>query len=179
MLTPRIRWPLVVVALGLAFLRGSSGDLLRAALFGTAALLLAWGHWRYGAVRVAFTALRQGRLTRALALIEGTDPSRLAPGFRAYYLWIRAAEADARGELGAAGDQLEAALAAGLRTRRDRVLALATLAAARGRDGHAQEALTALARATREAAGDPRLEALAARARRDLEEPAEGVPSGE
>ncbi len=126
MFSTRIRWALFGLALGFAILVFSRGQRpLAFALSGVAALL-AYGHFRYGAVRLAFTALRQGKLRRAAALL-GPDSDLHSAETKAYRAWIKGAVFESKGELTAAAREMETAIELGLRTRRDESIARATL----------------------------------------------------
>ncbi len=148
MLAPPIRWLLVVlfVVFGAhALAAGRPAGCLAI----VSALVLAAGYFLYGSVHTAFVALRRGDLARAHGLITQTAPRWLTPKTRAYYHWVRAALAEARGQMPEAIDELEQALARPLRSDRERILALGTLAALRAKTGERDAALEALDEAER------------------------------
>ncbi len=128
MFSPGIRW--LLVALSLAFgIRELLEGRWHGGMFIGAGLLLGYGHFRYGSVRAAFVALRRGKLQRAAKLLHRTPTRWLSGQSRAYYEWVSAALAEAHGDVPKARDHLSAAVELPLRTDRDRVLALGTLAA--------------------------------------------------
>ncbi|HJL05670.1 MAG TPA: hypothetical protein RMH85_06145 [Polyangiaceae bacterium LLY-WYZ-15_(1-7)] len=146
MFSPTIRWLLVAVSLGFGFHHLSGGRWL-GLLFVAGGLLLGAGHFLYGSVRAAFGALRRGDLQRAAALLERTPTRWLTPETRAYHAWVEAALAEARGRLPEARDALGRALELPLRSDRDRVLALGTLAAIHAKLGEREAGLERLAEA--------------------------------
>lgn len=166
MLSPLFRWLLVALSFGMGALELSQGR-LHGALFLLGGTLLAAGHFLYGSVRAAFFALRRGDLARAQHLLDRTPTRFLTRESRAYRHWVLAALAEARGKLPESRDELRAAIAEGLRTKNDRVLALGTLAAVHVKLGERQDAEQALDQA--EALGpEPRVRALLAKVRAQL-----------
>lgn len=128
MFSPLVRWLLVFTTLGVGVHALLAGHLY-GAFFCASGALLAIGHFLYGSVRASFAALRAGNLTRAHKLWKKTPTRFLTDESRAYHSWIAAALAEARGDLDEAKSQLREAIALPLRTKNDRTLAIATLAA--------------------------------------------------
>ena len=128
MFSPRVRWLLVFFSAGLGFYMFStsawSGGLLL-----ISSLFLGAGHFLYGSVRASFVALQQGNLQRAAYLHSRTPVRFLTRESRAYYHWISAALAEARHDVDRACAEMKRALDFPLRTKRDQVLGMCTLAA--------------------------------------------------
>lgn len=129
MFTPRVRFLLALVVAGYALYRLARGELSAYFLLLAAALLVA-GHFRYGAIRPAFFAMRRGEVETARGLIRSVKhPNLLSPQSRAYWHWIKAvAAADLDKDLAQAEEQMRLAIDSGLRTAHDRCIATATLA---------------------------------------------------
>lgn len=164
-LSPAVRWLLVVSFVGFGVHALMAGRPV-GALSILSGIVLAAGHFLYGSVRLAFAALRRGDLARAHALLARTHPRWLTPRTRAYYHWVRAALAEARGQLSEAVEELEQAVARPL-PRRQRVLALGTLAALLAKLGDEEAARARLDEASRLGpSGD--VAALLSRIRDDL-----------
>lgn len=144
MFSPMVRWLLVFTTLGFGIHALVAGRIY-GAFFCASGVLLALGHFLYGSVRASFAALRGGNLARAHKLWERTPTRFLTAESRAYHAWIAAALAEARGDLGAAKDELSRAIALPLRTKNDKTLALATLAAIHEKLGENDEARARIA----------------------------------
>ncbi|HSM36289.1 MAG TPA: hypothetical protein VK837_07830 [Longimicrobiales bacterium] len=129
MFSARTRWLLITGASLLAFanfVRGRNGI---GAIFAAAALLVLWGHWRYGSVFAAWQALLKEDRDKARRLLAGTPrPAFLARRHRAYYHWVRGLLLAHEGETGAAREQLESALSGPLRSSSNEALLRAQLA---------------------------------------------------
>lgn len=134
-----VRWLLVITTLGVGVRALWMGELY-GAFFCASGVLLAIGHFLYGSVRASFSALRAGNLTRAHKLWKRTPTRFLTAESRAYYCWIAAALAEARGNLDDAKSELRKAIELPLRTKNDKTLALATLAAIHQKLGENDEA---------------------------------------
>lgn len=140
MLTPAVRFILIILGTGLGIALINQGNWMGAFPL-LAAGLLAFGHFRYGTVWLAFRALRKGDMDRADALLEKVaDPNRLNAQCRAYYDWIKGVVSTARGELDQARQHLESAVGGALRTSTDRSVALCCLAEVAAKSGDEDEA---------------------------------------
>ena len=154
MLSPWLRWLLIAVLLGFAFVHGRSGEGPLAFVFGLGAVLLVVGHFRYGSVQAAFRAVARKDLARAQKLIEATRaPQLLSARHRSYFHWVHAALAEGRGDLPGARDRLQRVLALPLRSPNDRTLAWCTLARLHHELGDRDAARQALAEASGHARG--------------------------
>lgn len=144
MFSPMVRWLLVFATLGFGIHALLAGQ-LHGVFFCASGVLLAIGHFLYGSVRAAFAALRAGNLKRAHKLHARTPTRFLTKESRAYYAWTAAALAEARGDLAEAKAELVKAIALPLRTKNDKTLALATLAAIHEKLGEKDLALSRIA----------------------------------
>ncbi|MEQ1911713.1 MAG: hypothetical protein ABMA15_23040 [Vicinamibacterales bacterium] len=128
MFTRRARIAVMTVAAALGTWRWWTGD-PTGAWFLVAAALLAYGHFRYGTVWLAFRALRKGDVDRAGSFLnQVARPGMLSPESRAYYFMVFGLVAASRGQLGEAESALRKALALPLRTENDRALVEVALA---------------------------------------------------
>jgi tetratricopeptide (TPR) repeat protein len=164
--TPLIRWLLIGLSFAFGIRELTEGRLV-GLLFLAGGLLLFAGHFLYGSVRAAFFALRRGDLARAQRLLDRSPTRFQTRETRAYRHWVLAALAEARGKLPDARDELRAAIAEGLRTKNDRVLALGTLAAIHAKLGERDEAKKVLAEADA-LDPEPRVRALLDKVRAQL-----------
>lgn len=142
MFSPWVRIALVAVGLLLGVRELEDGNAAGWVPIG-AALLLLYGHVRYGTVRWAFEAVRRGadgeRVRRRLA---GTMfPRLLNAQSRAYYVWLRGGIALKDGDADGARRDLREAFSGRLRTPRDRALVALTLARMEREAGDPAEAL--------------------------------------
>lgn len=128
MFSPMVRWLLVFTTLGFGIHALVAGRMY-GVFFCASGVMLAAGHFLYGSVRASFAALRGGNLQRAHKLWERTPTRFLTAETRTYYWWIAAALAEARGDLETAKSELQKAVDLPFRTKNDKTLALATLAA--------------------------------------------------
>ena len=113
----RGRFVLIAVALGLGSLQLRAGSALGWITL-AAVPLLVWAHVRHGTVFAASLAYRKGDYARLRALLaQMRRPDLLRAQDRAYYDFLRGADAQQRGDLPAARDAFQAALQGPLRTR--------------------------------------------------------------
>lgn len=148
MFSTSVRLALIVAALGLGLVEVSSGHAIGYCLIAAAALL-AYGHFRYGPVWLAFRALRAGDAERAARLLSQVKrPSWLSSPQRAYFEFASGALAAARGADADAEQHLRAALAHELRTDHDRCAVEVDLARLLAKRGDRVAALEVLAAAS-------------------------------
>ena len=129
MFTPRLRFFIIILAVTYGCLRVSQGD--RAAwMLLVAAAILFIGHFRNGPIRPALMALQNGKIEDAKKLVNSIRyPHLLSAQSRAYYHWIRGLlAAGSPADLAFAERELQLAIDGSLRTRKDRCLAMASLA---------------------------------------------------
>jgi uncharacterized protein HemY len=139
---------LIVATLALGLVEVSTGNSIGYWLIAAAALL-AFGHFRYGPVWLAFRALRAGDADRAARLLSQVRrPSWLSSPQRAYFEFASGALAAARGADADAERHLRAALAHDLRTANDRCAVELELARVLAKRGDRVAALDVLAAAS-------------------------------
>lgn len=148
MFTPTLRFLLAAAVAVFAVSQLARGERSAYLLLLAAALLVA-GHFRYGAIRPAFFAMRRGEVESARRLIRSVKrPNLLSPQSRAYWHWIQAViAADLDKDLGRAESQMRLAVEGALRTSHDRCIATATLARIVGYRGDLDRARGLLAEA--------------------------------
>jgi hypothetical protein len=113
----RGRLILIVVALGLGILQLWAGSALGWITL-AAVPFLVWAQFRHGPVFTAFWAYRKGDYARLHALLaQVSRPGLLRAQDRAYYDFLRGADAQHQGDLTTARDAFHAALQGPLRTR--------------------------------------------------------------
>ncbi len=148
MFSTSVRIALIVAALGLGLVEVSTGNSIGYCLIAAAALL-AYGHFRYGPVWLAFRALKAGDADRAARLLSQVKrPSWLSSPQRAYFEFASGALAAARGADADAEQHLRAALAHELRTDNDRCAVEVDLARLLAKRGDRVAALEVLAAAS-------------------------------
>lgn len=129
MFSARTRWLLVTGASLLAFANFLQGRMGLGAALAAAALVVLWGHWRYGSVFAAWQALLKEDRDKARRLLAGTPrPTFLARRHRAYFHWVQGLLLAHDRETGAAREHLEQALQGPLRSTSNEALLRAQLA---------------------------------------------------
>lgn len=116
MLTPFVRWVLVLIGLAAGAIQLRRGEWVGWIVIAAAAVLAA-GYWRNATVWLAFRAYRRGDLAgieRHLGAVR--DTTRLSSENRAYYDFLHGVIAQARGNLEEAGKSFSAAAGGPLRT---------------------------------------------------------------
>ena len=131
MFTAPIRLALFAVCIGLGVYGLYTGQATAWAYL-LAAVLLVYGHFRYGPVWLAWRAVRNNDLERAKRLLAGvSNPGSLRPDQSAYFSFAQGLVALNEGDLGAAVEHLTKASEGKLRTSNDRSLAVMYLSAAK------------------------------------------------
>jgi ATP/maltotriose-dependent transcriptional regulator MalT len=128
MLTPRIRLVLAVLAFSFGTYRVIAGDYWGLALLAASALL-AYGHFKYGTVWLAFRAVARGQTQKAEQLLRQVRrPAALGARERAYFELASGFVCVSHARNEQAEKHLRLALANELGTSSDRALAEAVLA---------------------------------------------------
>lgn len=144
----RIRFLLVIALTVCGAYQLGSGDLIGIALIASAVLLV-FGYFRYGPIRLAFSELRKGNVERVEELLATIHfPHLLSSQSQAYLYWIYGLlDAQHDDRIVSAERNLRIALSLKLRTSNDRCLILTTLAELASRRGDMDEAYALLGQA--------------------------------